>query len=230
MLIVSTNLFELSDSRCLSGKLDSEALDGAVVALSLRTYKFLSSPPGVAFFGVLPMATTAISGVPISRARLNSTPFLFFLSYLILLDANATSQPALVPHLTYVKLNFLLLLSLLSHSLSLAYVHAHSPLSLISLPLPLDRPAASLASSAPNINSRPFLLSSRPSTRGPCRTSAGAGISCTRTGRTTPSFSSARTYYAGRHTTAVRPHDEAGLPGFGYIASFANRMSHIAPK
>lgn len=63
LLIVSTNLLARSDSRCLSGKLDSEGLVGAVVALSLRTYKFLSSPPGAAFFGVLPMATTAISGV-----------------------------------------------------------------------------------------------------------------------------------------------------------------------
>lgn len=88
LLIDSTNLFGPSDSRCLSGKkLDSEALDGAVVAFSLRTYKFLSSPPGAAFFGVLPMATR-FCGVPAYRSRelLSSTPFffIFFLSNLIL--------------------------------------------------------------------------------------------------------------------------------------------------
>jgi len=56
LLISFTNLFVLSDSRCLSGKRLDSALDGAVVAFSLRTYKLLSSPPGAAFFGVLPMA------------------------------------------------------------------------------------------------------------------------------------------------------------------------------
>lgn len=100
LLIVSTNLFKLSDSRCLSCKLDSEALDGAVVALSLRTYKFLSSPPGAAFFGVLPMATIAISGVPICRARLNSTPCFFFS---LIRSLCKRYKPASSPHLIYDK-------------------------------------------------------------------------------------------------------------------------------
>lgn len=95
LLIVSTNLFAISDSRCRSGKLDSEALDGAVVALSLRTYKFLSSPPGAAFFGVLPIATTAISGVPIRcvPVRLHALNFFLFLSYPTLL-ACRRNEPA----------------------------------------------------------------------------------------------------------------------------------------
>lgn len=93
LLIGFTNLFVLSDSRCLSGKKLDSPLDGAVVAFSLRTYKFLSSPPGAAFFGVLPMATTAISGVPISRARLNS----FLSLYPTLLCTNATSPYAISP-------------------------------------------------------------------------------------------------------------------------------------
>jgi len=106
------------------------------------------------------------------------------------------------------KLNILLLLSLLSHS------HTHTHIRSLSLSLPLCRLGRHLVASRlhTDINSRPFLLSSRPTTRDveSRRTNAGAGYLVHERERdeSAPSSSSARTYYAGRHATADRAHDE----------------------
>lgn len=91
-LIGSTNLFELSDSRCLLCKFVSEAFDAAVALSGLRLYKFLSSPPGAAFFGVLPMVcvraytfyvyTSPASTTRFSYIKISPRPFFHFSSLL----------------------------------------------------------------------------------------------------------------------------------------------------